>query len=163
MKVYGVTGWENSGKTGLMERLIAGFTERGLRVSTIKHAHHVFDVDHPGRDSWRHRQAGAGEVLVSSGTRWALMHELRGETEPTLAELLARLAPADLVLIEGFKMDNHPKIECFRKVAGHELRAPEDPTIHAIAADCDLDATVPVFALDDTTAILDFIATEVGL
>lgn len=160
MKVFGVTGWKNSGKTGLVTRLVAHFTAAGLVVSTVKHAHHAFDVDHEGRDSWRHRQAGAREVLVSSGERWALMHELRGAPEPPLSELLAKLAPADLVLIEGFKRDRHPKIECFRAEAGHALIAPDDSTIRAIAADCPLEAPVPVLDLDDTEAIAGFILKE---
>ena len=110
MKVWGVTGWKNSGKTGLMERLVAEFTSRGLTVSTVKHAHHVFDVDHKGKDSYRHREAGAQEVLLSSRKRWALMHEHRGAEEATLDELLAKLSPVDLVLVEGFKLARHPKV-----------------------------------------------------
>lgn len=164
MKVYGVTGWKNAGKTGLMERLVAEISGRGFVVSTIKHAHHGFDVDQPGRDSHRHRSAGAREVLVSSGHRWALMHELRGAAEPTLAELLARLSPADLVLIEGFKRDRHPKIEAWRQEAGHELICTSDPTIRAVASDTALaGVSVPRFDLDDTQAIADFILSELGL
>lgn len=163
MKVFGITGWKNSGKTGLTERLVAEFTVRGFTVSTIKHAHHAFDVDHEGRDSYRHRQAGAQEVLVSSGARWAIMHELRGTPEPTLAELLGRLSPADLVLIEGYKREDHPKIECHRAAEGHNLRAGGDPTIRAVAADSPLETEVPVLPLDDTAAIADFIQGELDL
>lgn len=164
MRVYGVTGWKNAGKTGLMERLVREFTARGLRISTLKHAHHSFDVDHEGRDSHRHRIAGAEQVLLSSANRWALMTELRGEAEPTLAALLARLAPVDLILIEGWKRDSHPKIEAWRAETGHPLIAPDDPTIRAVASDVTLDLPGrALFDLDDTAAIADFIAAEVGL
>jgi molybdopterin-guanine dinucleotide biosynthesis protein MobB len=146
-----------------MERLVAEMVARGLRVSTVKHAHHSFDVDHPGRDSYRHRQAGAGEVLLASRHRVALMRELRGETEPPLSDLLAMLAPCDLVLIEGYKRDRHPKIEAYRAETGHALIAPGDPTIRAVASDVALDLDRPVFDLDDTGAIADFILGEVGL
>lgn len=163
MKVFGVTGWKNAGKTGLMERLVSEITARNLRVSTIKHAHHSFDVDQPGRDSYRHRAAGAQEVLLASEHRIALMQELRGAPEPSLDTLLARLSPVDLVLIEGYKRERHPKIEAFRAVNTHALIAPGDPTIRAIASDCALDIDRPVFDLDDTVAIARFILTEVGL
>ncbi len=135
MKLWGVTGWKNSGKTGLMERLVAEFAARGLTVSTIKHAHHSFDVDHKGRDSYRHREAGAKEVLLSSRNRWALMHEMRGEDEATLDQLLAKLASVDLVLIEGFKREPHPKIEAHRAETTQPLIAPGDDTIKALASD----------------------------
>ena len=163
MRVYGVTGWKNAGKTGLMERLVAEMVARGLSVSTVKHAHHAFDVDQPGRDSYRHRQAGAGEVLLASRQRVALMRELRGAEEPALADLLAMLAPCDLVLVEGYKRDRHPKIEAFRAETGHALIAPDDPTIRAVASDVALDLDRPVFDLNDTGAIADFILAEVGL
>lgn len=163
MKLYGVTGWKNAGKTGLMERLVAEFAGRGLTVSTLKHAHHTFDVDHPGKDSHRHRVAGAQQVLLSSRNRWALMSELRGAPEPSLADLLARLDPVDLVLVEGWKRDTHPKVEAFRAETGNPLIARNDPTIRAVAADCPLDLDRPVFDLDDTAAIADFIAAELGL
>lgn len=163
MKVFGITGWKNSGKTGLMERLVAEYYARGLRVSTLKHAHHAFDIDQPGRDSYRHRAAGAQEVLIAGSTRWALMHELRGADEPTLEMLLARMSPVDLVLVEGWKREPHPKIECFRAEAGHALRAPDDASIRAVAADCDVAVDRPVLALDDTRAIADFIVRELGL
>lgn len=163
MRVYGVTGWKNAGKTGLMERLVSEITARGFTVSTVKHAHHGVDVDQPGTDSHRHRAAGATEVLLASGVRWALMHELRGADEPTLDDLLARLCPVDLVLIEGYKRGRHPKIEAWRAEAGHPLIAPGDDTIRAVASDSALDLDRPVFSLNDTAALADFILTEVGL
>lgn len=163
MRVYGVVGWKNAGKTGLMERLVTEISGRGISVSTVKHAHHTFDVDHPGKDSHRHRVAGAREVLLSSRNRFALMHELRDEAEPRLAELLAMLSPVDLVLIEGYKRDTHPKVEAHRAETGNALIAPEDPTIRAVAADAPLDLDRPVFDLDDTVAIANFILSEVGL
>ncbi|MFA3917194.1 molybdopterin-guanine dinucleotide biosynthesis protein B [Ruegeria hyattellae] len=163
MKIYGVTGWKNAGKTGLMERLVAEITDRGHSVSTIKHAHHAFDVDQPGRDSYRHRVAGAQEVLLASGHRVALMQELRGAPEPALSDLLARLSPVDLVLIEGYKREPHPKIEAFRAEAGNDLIAPDDPSIRAVASDCALTIDRPVFELGDTSAIADFILSEVDL
>jgi molybdopterin-guanine dinucleotide biosynthesis protein MobB len=163
MKLYGVTGWKNNGKTGLMERLVAHFTAAGLRVSTVKHAHHAFDVDQPGRDSYRHREAGAAQVLLTSARRWALMSELRDAEEPPLEEMLARLDPCDLVLVEGFKRAPHPKIEAHRTVAGKPLIAPGDPTVRAVASDEPLELDRPVFDLDDTAAIADFIRREVGL
>jgi molybdopterin-guanine dinucleotide biosynthesis protein MobB len=163
MKVFGIAGWKNAGKTGLVERLVAHFSARGLSVSTIKHAHHDFDVDQPGRDSHRHRAAGAREVLVASANRWALMAELRGAPEPPLEALLARLSPVDLVLVEGYKRSPHPKIEAHRAATGHKLLAPDDASIAAIAADCALPgAPVPVLALDDTAAIAAFILAHRG-
>jgi len=163
MRLYGVTGWKNSGKTGLMERLVAEITGRGFTVSTVKHAHHSFDVDQPGKDSHRHRQAGASQVLLSSRNRVALMTELRGAEEPPLEVLLAQLAPCDLVLIEGYKRDRHPKIEAHRAATGQPLIAPEDDTIRAVASDSAPSLDRPVFHLDDTGAIADFILREVGL
>ena len=162
MKIYGVTGWKNAGKTGLMERLVAEITHRGLSVSTIKHAHHSFDVDHPGKDSHRHRIAGAHEVLLASKNRIALMQELRNHHEPDLVHLLARLSPVDLVLIEGYKRDSHPKVEAHRAVTGQPLIAPNDETIRAVASDLPLTLDRPVFDLNDTTALADFILREVG-
>ena len=163
MRVYGVVGWKNAGKTGLMERLVTEITGRGFSVSTVKHAHHSFDVDHPGKDSHRHRVAGAREVLLASGARFALMHELHGEDEPTLDALLAKLAPVDLVLVEGYKRDGHAKVEAHRAETGNALIAPEDPTIKAIASDTPMTLDRPVFDLNDTSAIADFILAEVGL
>ncbi|NYS25541.1 molybdopterin-guanine dinucleotide biosynthesis protein B [Rhodobacteraceae bacterium 2376] len=164
MRVYGVTGWKNTGKTGLMERLVAEISGRGFSVSTLKHAHHHTDVDQAGTDSYRHRVAGAQEVLLASPRRWALMAELRGAPEPPLEDLLARMAPVDLVLIEGWKRAAHPKVECHRAAAGRGLLAPDNPTIRAVASDVGHDGlAVPVFDLDDTAAIARFILTEVGL
>ncbi|NHQ73607.1 molybdopterin-guanine dinucleotide biosynthesis protein B [Roseovarius gahaiensis] len=163
MRLYGVVGWKNAGKTGLMERLVTEITSRGISVSTVKHAHHSFDVDHPGKDSHRHRVAGATEVLLASRNRFALMHELRNEDEPSLSELLQKLAPVDLVLIEGYKRDSHPKVEAHRTVTGNPLIAPDDPTVRAVASDTPLNLDRPVFDLDDTTVIADFILSEVGL
>lgn len=163
MRIYGVTGWKDAGKTGLMERLVAEITGRGFSVSTIKHAHHAFDIDQPGRDSYRHRKAGANEVLLASGKRVALMQELRGAPEPSLEELLGRLSPVDLVLIEGYKRERHPKIEAFRKEPRNPLIAANDETIRAVASDTELTLDRPVFDLNDTQAIADFVLQEVGL
>jgi molybdopterin-guanine dinucleotide biosynthesis protein MobB len=163
MKIFGVTGWKNSGKTGLMERLITEFTARGLSVSSIKHAHHSFDIDHPGRDSYRHRDAGARQVLLASRNRWALMHELRDEDEPSLGDLLKQLSPVDLVLIEGYKRDRHPKIEAHRKETGQPLIAPEDETIVAVASDTLVTIDRPVLDLNDTASIANFIAQQLKL
>ncbi|MEY8835429.1 molybdopterin-guanine dinucleotide biosynthesis protein B [Phaeobacter italicus] len=163
MKIYGVTGWKNCGKTGLMERLVAEFCKRGLSVSTLKHAHHSTDVDHPGTDSFRHRTAGASEVILASPNRVAIMQELRGAPEPSFEALLARLRPVDLVLVEGFKREAHPKIEAHRQEAGQPLIAPKDTSIRAVASDSPLELDRPVFDLDDTAAIADFIAQELEL
>ncbi|WP_349360395.1 molybdopterin-guanine dinucleotide biosynthesis protein B [Stappia sp.] len=164
--VFGVTGWKNSGKTTLVIRLVETLTARGLRVSTVKHAHHAFDIDHEGTDSYRHRQAGASEVALVSGRRWALMHELREEAEPPLTEILARLAPCDLVLIEGYKREGHPKIEARRRDARkHTPLCAEDRQVRAIASDAPetVAEDLPVFALDDVEAIADFILAACGL
>ena len=163
MRLFGVAGWKNAGKTGLMERLVAEITGRAISVSTVKHAHHTFDVDHPGKDSYRHRHAGASEVLLASRNRIALMEELRGLPEPPLADLLTRLKPVDLVLIEGYKRDSHPKVEAHRAETGNPLIAPDDPTVRAVASDTPMSLDRPVFDLNDTVAIADFILAEVGL
>tara|TARA_R110002049_G_scaffold29972_2_gene102043 strand:+ start:127904 stop:129655 length:1752 start_codon:yes stop_codon:yes gene_type:complete len=163
MRIFGVTGWKNAGKTGLMERLVAEITARGFSVSTVKHAHHSFDVDHPGKDSHRHRIAGAREVMLASRARVALMQELRDADGPPLETLLARLTPVDLVLVEGYKRDRHPKVEAHRAAAGNPLIAPDDPTILAVASDVPLTLDRPVFDLDDTAAVADFILRKVGL
>lgn len=163
MKIYGITGWKNSGKTGLTERLVSEFVNRGFSVSTIKHAHDSFDLDCSGKDSHRHRVAGSREVMLSSRNRFALMHELRDEEEPSLEVLLSKLSPVDLVLIEGFKRDRHPKIETFRLVTGTDLIVTNDPTIQAVASDVKMTLDRPVFDLDDTAAIADFIQSEVAL
>lgn len=163
MTVYGVIGWKNAGKTSLMERLVAEISGRGLRVSTVKHVHHDVDLDQPGKDTYRHRIAGAEEVVLASANRMALLREHRGE-EPDLAQILARMAPVDLVLIEGYKRDVHPKIEVFRREAGHDLIQPGDPMVRAVATDAALAAlSVPVLDLNDTAAIADFILREVGI
>ena len=163
MKIYGVVGYKNAGKTGLMERLVTEITGRGFSLSTIKHAHHSFDVDHAGKDSFRHRQAGAHQVLLASRARWALMTELRGADEPPLADLLARLNPVDLVLVEGYKRDAHPKVEAFRAEPNNPLIAPTDATVRSVATDTPVQIDRPVFDLNDTKAIANFILQEVGL
>lgn len=165
MKLFGITGWKNSGKTTLTTRLVAELTGRGYRIATIKHAHHSFDIDHEGTDSYRHRKAGAREVAIVSGTRWALMHELEGETEPSLAEISARLSPCDLVLVEGYKRESHPKIEVRRRDSRDRTPlAPGDPAIVAVAADTPQPGeTLPVFDLDDIAAIAGFIEAHMGL
>lgn len=163
MKIYGVTGWKNAGKTGLMERLVGHITGLGFSVSTLKHAHHSFDVDHAGKDSHRHRMAGAQQVLLSSANRWALMSELRDASEPSLQDLLAQLNPVDLILIEGWKRDTHPKVEAWRAETANPLIAPNDPTIRAVASDTPMELDIPVFDLDDTAAVAAFILREVGL
>jgi molybdopterin-guanine dinucleotide biosynthesis protein B len=153
MKVIGLAGWSGAGKTTLLKRLIPHFIAQGLRISTIKHAHHDFDIDVPGKDSWVHRQSGATEVLVSSGQRWALMRELRGAAEPKLPELMARMARVDLVIVEGFKTEPHRKIEVHRAANGKPVLFPSDPQIAGIAADTDIETTLPVAHLDDIAAI----------
>lgn len=163
MKLFGVTGWKNTGKTHLMERLVAEFCARGLAVSTIKHAHHATDIDQPGRDSYRHRAAGAREVILASGQRWALMHELRGAPEPDLEVLIAHLVPVDLVLVEGYKAGAHPKIEAYCPDCGREPLARGNGTIRALAASCPVSVGVRVFDRNDTGAIASFIMAEVGL
>jgi molybdopterin-guanine dinucleotide biosynthesis protein B len=161
MRVIGLAGWSGSGKTTLLTRLIPEFNRRGVKVSTVKHAHHAFDLDTPGKDSWAHRQAGAAEVLVSSGKRWALLHELRGEPEAALPELLARLSPVDLVIVEGFKRDSHAKLEVYRAANGKPPLHPGDPSIVAIASDVAFpDAGRPVIGLDDVSAIADRLLAE---
>jgi len=167
-RVFGVTGWKNSGKTTLTERLVAEFVRRGFSVSTVKHAHHGFDVDRPGSDSFRHRAAGAGEVAIVSSNRWALMHELRDEAEPQLERILERilerLAPCDLVLVEGYKREPHTKIEARRMGAkNREPLSDGDPNIVAIAADHAAESHLPVFDLDDVAAIADFVVERMGL
>lgn len=163
--VFGVTGWKNSGKTTLVTRLVTEFTRRGLSVSTLKHAHHAFDIDKPGADSFRHREAGAREVMIVSGTRWALMRELRDESEPAIEAALAHISPCDLILIEGYKREGHPKIEVRRQETGREQHlADDDPSILAIAADFATDsAGRPFFDLDDVDGIADFIAAKLAL
>jgi len=164
MKVFGVTGWKNSGKTTLMERLVAEITARGVSVSTIKHAHHNVDVDQPGKDSYRHRQAGAREVILASSNRWALMHELRDEAEPTLEGLLAHIAPVDLVLIEGYKREDHPKIEAANSQGARPLLALDDSRVVAVAAGYDAqNIPVPVLDINDIPAIASFVLKHTNL
>ena len=153
MKVIGFAGWSGAGKTTLLTRLIPHLIAKGLRVSTLKHAHHEFDVDVPGKDSWRHREAGAAEVLVSSGKRWALMHELRGADEPKLPELLARMSLVDLVIVEGFKRELHPKIEVYRAANGKPPLFPDDSHIVGLATDTAFETRLPTVQLDDIPAI----------
>jgi molybdopterin-guanine dinucleotide biosynthesis adapter protein len=157
MRIMGFAGWSGSGKTTTLARLIPALVADGCSVSTIKHAHHDFDIDAPGKDSHTHRVAGATEVLVSSARRWALMHELRGAPEPSLMDLLAHLAAVDLVLVEGFKRDTQPKIEIHRPSVGKPLLQPDDPHIVAVASDVKLDLMVPVLRLDDIAAIAEFV------
>jgi molybdopterin-guanine dinucleotide biosynthesis protein B len=158
MRVFGLAGWSGSGKTTLLTRLIPALTRRGITVSTLKHAHHDFDIDQEGKDSWRHREAGAQEVLIASDRRWALMHELRGARAPSMDELLSRMSPVDLVLVEGYKRGAHPKLEVFRKSVGKPHLAPEDETIVAIASDAAVPGVaLPHFALEDAAAIASFI------
>jgi len=153
MKVIGLAGWSGAGKTTLLTRVIPHLLGQGLRVSVIKHAHHSFDVDVPGKDSWAHRQSGAMEVLVSSGKRWALMHELRGAPEPRLPELLARMSRVDLVVVEGFKSEPHRKIEVHRLANGKALLFPGDPGVVGVATDAELEIALPVAHLDDIPAV----------
>jgi molybdopterin-guanine dinucleotide biosynthesis protein B len=154
MRVIGLAGWSGAGKTTLLARLLPVLTARGLRVSTLKHASHAFDIDTPGKDSHTHRAAGATEVLVASGRRFALMHELRGQPEPGLGDLLLRLSPVDMVIVEGFKRERHPKIEVFRAANAKPPLHPDDPTIMAIASDTGFPAAGrPVLALDDIEGI----------
>ncbi|ACL60081.1 molybdopterin-guanine dinucleotide biosynthesis protein B [Methylobacterium nodulans] len=154
MRVIGLAGWSGAGKTTLLRRLIPALTARGLRIATLKHAHHAFDVDQPGKDSYLHREAGASEVIVSSARRWVQIHEVGEGPEATLAALLGRLGPCDIVLVEGFKREAHPKLEVFREANGRPPLHPEDPRIVAVASDVPFpDAAVPVLPLDDVEAI----------
>ncbi|HYG54491.1 MAG TPA: molybdopterin-guanine dinucleotide biosynthesis protein B [Burkholderiales bacterium] len=163
MKVFGFAGWSGSGKTTLIEKLIPRFVQRGLRVSLIKHAHHTFDVDQPGKDSYRHRHAGASEVMVTSSRRWVLMHELRGAAEPPFEEQLKRLSPCDIVIVEGFKHAPIPKLEVWRRVTGEPLLHPNDPHIVAVASDTRVDTRLPVLDLNDDAGIAQFIMAHLRL
>ncbi len=157
MKVFGIAGFSGSGKTTLIEKLIPEIKSRGLSVSVIKHAHHGFDLDRPGKDSWRHREAGAAEVLMLSGQRWVLMHELREADEPTLDEQLRVLSPVDLVLIEGFKAAPVPKVEVYRPANGKPPLWQENPHVVAVATDTVVDAPLPTLDVNDPVAIAQFI------
>ncbi len=164
MRIFGLAGWSGSGKTTLMVSVLTRLSSLGLTVSSLKHAHHQFDVDQPGKDSFRHRAAGAMEVMVASANRWALMHEHRGAPEADLTTLLSHMTPVDLVLVEGFKSHPHPKLEVHRPSLGQPLMAPKDPQIVAIASDQALpEQPLPVFSLGDTTAIAEFITRHQGL
>jgi molybdopterin-guanine dinucleotide biosynthesis protein B len=163
-KLLGIVGFKNAGKTTLTERLVSELTVRRYRISTVKHAHHAFDIDQEGRDSWRHRQAGASEVAIVSANRWALVHELRGVLEPTLHEIVSKLAPCDLVLTEGYKWEKHPKIEVRNVALAHPELAGKDPTVIAIAANGVIEnALVPVFDRENVTSIADFIVARMEL
>jgi molybdopterin-guanine dinucleotide biosynthesis adapter protein len=164
MNIIGVAGFKNSGKTTLVEKLVRHFTQRGYRVSTVKHAHHSFDIDHEGRDSFRHRKAGATEVAVISNERSAIIHELRGEAPPSLEQVLAQLKPCDLVIVEGYKRDAHAKIEVRNVDLDHPQLAGNDPTVIAIAANgAVMDAGLPVFDRDDVSALADFVLSHLKL
>ena len=163
MKIFGFAGWSGSGKTTLIEKLIPLFVERGLKVSLIKHAHHSFDVDQPGKDSYRHRHAGCSEVLVSSSKRWVLMHELRGAPEPSFPELIERVSPCDLLLVEGFKREKLAKLEVYRKSVGESPLHPQDPDIVGLASDERVQTKLPQFDLNDAAAIAGFVVRHVGL
>ena len=164
MQVMGIVGWSGSGKTSLLVELLPLLKAAGLTVSTMKHAHHRFDVDKPGKDSFRHREAGASEVLVVTSSRWVLMHESRDEPEPSIEALIERMSPVDLLLIEGFKTHHHPKLEIHRQSEGKPLLHLEDPEIVAVATDVHLPgATVPQLDLNDPQAIADFILEHTGL
>lgn len=163
MNVYGVVGWKNAGKTTLVERLVGEISRRGFTVSTVKHTHHLVDVDRPGKDSRRHRDAGARQVILASSARWALMSELRGAPERPLSELLSHLDPVDLVIIEGYKRDDHPKVEAWRAETGQPLIAADDPTVRAVASNDTPPTVRPVIGLDDIPAIADFILDDLGM
>ena len=161
MRIIGLAGWSGSGKTTLITRVIPLLVRRGLKVATVKHAHHEFDTDQPGKDSWLHREAGACEVAIVSSRRWAIMHELGEEPEPALGDMLAKLSPADLVIVEGFKRHRHPKLEVYRAVVGKPLLHPDDDCIVAIATDAPLqDAPLPVIMLDDVETIANVLHAE---
>jgi len=163
MRIFGLAGWSGSGKTTLLTMVIPELVARGLAVSTIKHAHHEFDIDRPGKDSWRHRQAGAREVMVASARRWAIMHELRDAVEPALEELVERMSPVDLLLVEGWKRHPHPKIEVHRPLLGKPLLYPDDPHVVAIASDEAIAAPIPLLPLGDPAAVAAFILDHLGL
>ncbi len=164
MKIFGLAGWSGSGKTTLIVKLIPEFVSRGLTVSTMKHAHHEFDIDVPGKDSYEHRQAGASEVMISASQRWALMHEVRDEDEPSVDELIARMTPVDLLLVEGFKWHSHAKMEIHRPSVGKPLLQTDDPEIVAVASDEALTGlSVPVLDLNDVTGVADFILERCSL
>ena len=164
MKIFGIAGWSGSGKTSLMVRLLPELIGMGLRVSTMKHAHHAFDVDQPGKDSYNHREAGASEVMITSANRWALMHENRGADEPSINELVQHMTPVDLLLIEGFKWSPHPKLEVFRRATGKPLLALEDAHVVAVASDEPVpEVSIPVLNLNRADVIARFLVTHCGM
>ena len=163
MKTFGFAGWSGSGKTTLIEKLIPRFTKRGLRVALIKHAHHTFDVDHPGKDSYRHRHAGATEVLVTSSRRWVLMHELRGTQEPSFEQQVRHLSPCDLLIVEGYKYAPIPKLEVWRAETGEALLHPQDSHIVAVASDAQVETKLPLLDLNDDAGIAQFIVQHLKL
>lgn len=163
MKIFGFAGYSGSGKTTLIEQLIPLFTSRGMTVSLIKHAHHTFEVDQPGKDSYRHRKAGCTEVLVTSSRRWALVHELGGAPEPVLAEQVKRISPCDLLLVEGYKRERIPKLEVYRAETGEPLIHPHDQNIVAIASDVRIETTLPQFDLNAPLPIAEFVLKHLGL
>ena len=163
MKVFGFAGWSGSGKTTLIEQLVPRLVERGFSVSLIKHAHHEFDVDQPGKDSYRHRHAGCREVMVTSERRWVLMHELRGLPEQTLDEQMRRMTPVDLLFIEGWKWYPMPKLEIHRRANGKPLLFPKDEHIVAVASDVEVETKLPRFDINDYHHIADFVLKATGL
>jgi molybdopterin-guanine dinucleotide biosynthesis adapter protein len=163
MRIFGFAGWSGSGKTTLIEKLIPRFVQRGLKVSLIKHAHHSFDVDQPGKDSYRHRHAGAAEILVTSSRRWVLMHELRGAQEPSFDEQVRRISACDLLIVEGFKHAPIPKLEVWRAVTGEPLLHPNDPHIVAVASDARVETRLPLLDLNDDAGIAQFILGKLEL
>jgi molybdopterin-guanine dinucleotide biosynthesis protein B len=161
MRVIGLAGWSGSGKTTLVTKVIPVLVKRGLKIATVKHAHHEFDTDQPGKDSWLHRRAGAAEVAVVSSRRWAIVHELEDEPEPSLDDVLMKLSPIDLVIVEGFKRHPHPKLEVYRATVGKPLLHPDDDCIVAVATDAPLpQAQVPVVLLDDIETIANVLQAE---
>lgn len=162
-KLIGVCGFKNSGKTTLVEKLVRHLSGLGYKISTVKHAHHDFDIDHEGRDSFRHRKAGASEVVVVSQNRFAIMNELRGAEPPSLDQVIAKLSPCDLVIVEGYKRDSHDKIEVRNLEFNHPVLAGDDATVVAVAANGNVSANVPVFSRDDVSALAQFILKHVGL
>jgi molybdopterin-guanine dinucleotide biosynthesis adapter protein len=161
MRIIGLAGWSGSGKTTLVTSVIPVLVRRGVKVATVKHAHHEFDTDQPGKDSWLHRQAGASEVAIVSSRRWAIIHELGQDAEPALGDVLAKLSPVDLVIVEGFKRHSHPKLEVYRAVVGKPLLHPDDDCIVAVATDAPLpQAQVPVLMLDDFDGIANVLQAE---
>jgi len=163
VKTFGFAGWSGSGKTTLIEKLIPLFVKRGLRVSLIKHAHHTFDVDHPGKDSYRHRHAGAAEILVTSSRRWVLMHELRGTQEPSFEQQVRHLSPCDLLIVEGYKYAPIPKLEVWRAETGEALLHPQDSHIVAVASDAKVETKLPLLDLNDDAGIAQFIVQHLRL